>query len=419
MWEKLRLSDLIIGKRLGQGMFGEVYESKVKGHDGKYAVKILDKSKYKRNQKGYKYLENEIKILQDASHENIVKLYSSDIETPKSKYLVTELCNGGDLDSCLNYYKERKGRPFTEKEVQYIMRQIVSTFKYLHVEKKIIHRDLKLENILLHYDNENDRKEKNILKAKVKIIDFGFARYIDGNIVQSILGSPLYMDPRILFKLNKLELNEEQEFQYNEKADIYSLGVICYTLLTGNQLFEVSEMYELVEEIQKGEFKISVNLSKETISFLNYMLRFDPKKRLDIKKLSEHNFITKNAKDFTSIDREKVGDNLKGSLLIFNMKESIMPYLNKDVFDEKDKIKQIYIDRLNKINIATCGGMRGPKINTGTNKSTNKKEPKIDKDIEKLIWDSIDMINKDEICFEPRMTPFIPGIDQNLLEINE
>ena len=299
------------------------------------------------------------------------------------------------------------------------MRQIVSTFKYLHVEKKIIHRDLKLENILLHYDNENDRKEKNILKAKVKIIDFGFARYIDGSIVQSILGSPLYMDPRILFKLNKLELNEEQEFQYNEKADIYSLGVICYTLLTGNQLFEVSEMYELVEEIQKGEFKISVNLSKETISFLNYMLRFDPKKRLDIKKLSEHNFITKNAKDFTSIDREKVGDNLKGSLLIFNMKESIMPYLNKDVFDEKDKIKQIYIDRLNKINIATCGGMRGPKINTGTNKSTNKKEPKIDKDIEKLIWDSIDMINKDEICFEPRMTPFIPGIDQNLLEINE
>ena len=66
-------------------------------------------------------------------------------------------------------------RPFTEEEVQHIMKQIVSAIKYLHVDKKIIHRDLKLENILLHFDNEDDRINKRILKAKIKIIDFGFS----------------------------------------------------------------------------------------------------------------------------------------------------------------------------------------------------------------------------------------------------
>ena len=198
MWERLKLDDLKIGKLLGRGAFGEVYESSIKGHDGKYAVKKLIKEKYKKNPKGYKYLENEIKILKDTSHDNIVKLYSSDIETPLHRYLVTEYCNGGDLNTCLEYYKKIKNRPFTEEEVQHIMRQIVSAIKYLHVDKKIIHRDLKLENILLHYDNETDRKEKNILKAKIKIIDFRIARFIGEGIAQSILGSPLFMDPRIL-----------------------------------------------------------------------------------------------------------------------------------------------------------------------------------------------------------------------------
>ena len=162
------------------------------------------------------------------------------------------------------------------------MRQIVSAIKYLHVDKKIIHRDLKLENILLHYDDENDRKQKNILKAKIKIIDFGFARFINEGIAESILGSPLFMDPRILFKLNKLDNSED--FKYEEKADIYSLGIIFYILLTGNQLFDVNRMDDLVKETLNAIYKISVHLSKETISFLYYMLRYDTKKTFRYKK---------------------------------------------------------------------------------------------------------------------------------------
>ena len=94
------------------------------------------------------------------------------------------------------------------------------------------------------------------------------------------------------------------------------------------------------------------------------------------------------------------------------MNGSIMPY-----FDEIDEIKQKIIISMNKAGSKIPGERQPPKIKTEP--PINKKEPKIDKDIEKLIWDSIDIINKDEICFEPKMTPFIPGIDQNLLLINE
>ena len=411
MWENLKLNDLIIGKLLGRGAFGEVYESKVKGHDGIYAVKKLVKEKYKKNPKGYKYLKNEIEILNNTAHENIVKLYSSNIETHLHQYLVTEYCNGGDLNDCLEYYKKNKMRPFTEEEVQHIMKQIVSAIKYLHVDKKIIHRDLKLENILLHYENDDDRKQKNILKAKIKIIDFGFARYINEGIAVSILGSPLFMDPRILLKLNKLD--NSKDFKYEEKADIYSLGIICYILLTGNQLFDVNRMDELIEDTKKGIYKISVHLSKETISFLNYMLKYDPKKRLDIKRLSEHEFITKKVEEFTKIDKKEVDNKLKGSQLIFDLNGSTMPYFHDDAADEEvDKIKKKLVDDLNDA---------GTKITNLGEKKPDKKPVEQDekKEIEKLIFDSIDIINNDEISFEPKIVPFIPGEDPNILLITE
>ena len=424
MWENLRIDDLILGKLLGSGSYGLVYEARIKGHDGIYSVKKIDKSKYKRIKKGEMYLKNEILILKSLAHENIVKLYSSNLETSLYKYLITEFCNGGDLQENLDHYKKEYDRPFSEEEVQHIMRQIVSAMKYLHVEKEIIHRDLKMENILLHYDNENDREQKNVLKAKVKIIDFGFARYMHG-IIKSVVGTPLYMDPRILFKHNNI--GDSKDFKYDEKADIYSLGNICYTLLTGNQLFNVENMEQLLLSVNKGEYKLPANLSKETISFLNSMLRFDPKKRLDIAKLSEHKFITKDVKDFASIDTEKVRDNLNGSLLVFNLNKSSMPYLNESVFDKKeeikklneneeiDEIKQKIIDDINKAE------EKSKEINKSSNedKNRNKEEQKRNEDIEKLIWDSFDVINNNEICYEPKMAPFIPGTEPNLFLIYE
>ena len=302
-------------------------------------------------------------------------------------------------------------RPFNEEEVQYIMRQLVSGIKYLHVEKKILHRDLKLENILLQFDNEEDRLQKRILKAKIKIIDFGFARYYD-DLVGSVLGSPMFMDPRILYRLAKVD--HQQDFGYEEKADIYSLGVICYILLTGKPLFDVDNLKDLVDITRKGEFKISADLSKETISFLYYMLRSDPKKRLDIEKLSRHKFITLDSQYFTKIDKTLLSDNLKGSQLCFDLKKSCIGYLKGDIFEEPkqeisdDELNKDLVEKFNKLTLEPKPNQTDTKPDTDINNL----------DIEKLIWDSIDIINQDGMIIEPKLVPFIPGDDPKIL-LNE
>jgi len=413
MLKNIRLDDLTLDTKLGNGAFGEVFKSKISGSDTIYATKRLEKRKFMKNPKAYRYLENEINILNNISHENIVKLYNSDLQTTKYKYLITEYCNGGDLNGCLEKYKKEMNRPFNEEEVQYIMRQLVSGIKYLHVEKKILHRDLKLENILLQFDNEEDRLQKRILKAKIKIIDFGFARYYD-DLVGSVLGSPMFMDPRILYRLAKVD--HQQDFGYEEKADIYSLGVICYILLTGKPLFDVDNLKDLVDITKKGEFKISADLSKETISFLNYMLRSDPKKRLDIEKLSRHKFITLDSQYFTKIDKTLLSDNLKGSQLYFDLKKSCIGYLKGDIFEEPkqeisdDELNKDLVEKFNKLTLE-------PK----PNQTDTDKKPDTDinnLDIEKLIWDSIDIINQDGMIIEPKLVPFIPGDDPKIL-LNE
>ena len=167
----MMLDDLTFIKQLGKGSFGEVYLTSKKGHNQLYATKKIPKSMADAP-KTRKYFHNEIKLLTTIKHKNIMKL----IEVKQSQdnyYLVCELCNGGSLNELLDKYRKIHRRPFTEEIVQYLMRQIVDAIKYLHGEH-IIHRDLKLDNILMNFDNEKDKEDMNIMGAQVKIIDFGF-----------------------------------------------------------------------------------------------------------------------------------------------------------------------------------------------------------------------------------------------------
>ena len=181
-----------------------------------------------------KYLTNEISILKEAIHENIVK-FEDLKQTSTDYYLIMEYCNGGCLSDCLEEYKENHGNPFPEEIVQYLMRQIVDAIKYLH-NRKIIHRDLKLDNILVKFNNDTDKTQLNMMKAQIKVIDFGFAIHLTSkNMAFSALGSPINMDPIILKKLNKR--GGTNALGYDEKADIWSLGTICYEMLIGEAVF--------------------------------------------------------------------------------------------------------------------------------------------------------------------------------------
>ena len=151
----MKLENYELEKCLGKGAFGEVYLTSKKDDPKKYATKKMDREEIEQGE-SMKYLRNEIVILQHLNHPNIVK-FQEVKKTKKHFYIIMEYCNGGELSKALEKYQNKFGKPFPENIVQHIMRQIISAFRYIH-EKHIIHRDVKLDNILLNYENEEDRK---------------------------------------------------------------------------------------------------------------------------------------------------------------------------------------------------------------------------------------------------------------------
>ena len=409
------IGDLTLQKRLGKGAFGEVYLTSKQGCKEKFATKKIDK-KFASNPRAKKYLDNEIAILKEIKHQNIIKLYEVQ-ETTQFYYLVMEYCNGGGLSDCLDKYKKKFKKPFPEETVQYLMRQIISAINYLH-KKGILHRDIKLDNILLNYENEEDRKNNNIQKAQVKIIDFGFARHLEpAQLAYSTLGSPINMDPGILRKLNKME--NSRNYGYDQKADIWSLGTICYEMLIGKCTFDAESMKELVSKVERGNYFLPTYLSKETVSFLNGMLQYDLKKRLSADQLENHKFLTKPYNELTKINLKEAQKNIIGSQLKINSKinQSIWVIFETDENEED----------LNSIspNMYEQNSKKNYSIDSKIDDTSNKKKQneiieinnkQIDeKELRKKFLDAFDEMNDDFIYVEPKLIPIIPGDDPSVI----
>ena len=400
------VGDYTLTKSLGKGAFGEVYITSKQGTQEKFATKKIDK-KFARNPKAKKYIDNEIKILKSIDHENIIKLYDQ-LETSQYYFLVTEYCNGGGLSDCLQYHINQYHKPFSEEVVQYLMRQIVSGIRYLH-SKHILHRDIKLDNILVKFDTEEDKQKKNMLKAKVKIIDFGFARYLDPKeLAFSTLGSPINMEPGILRKLNKME--NSRNYGYDEKADIWSLGTICYEMLIGHCTFDASSMKELLSKVEAGNYLLPTSMSKEAASFLNGMLQYDPKQRLNAEKLYSHHFLTKDYKSLTKMNLNNVQKHLYGANLkinskknqnsiwvIFEEEESLDSISGGDMISTEDNDKKIVDDE-------------NPKPIIEPIKTVNEYQMD-EKSIMREFQNAFDEMNDDFIFIEPKLIPIIPGDD--------
>jgi len=245
---------------------------------------------------------------------------------------------------------KKNKKPFSEEIVQYLMRQIVSGLNYLH-KKNILHRDIKLDNILVNFDNEEDRKNRNMMKAKVKIIDFGFARHLEpSQLAYSTLGSPINMDPGILRKLNRME--HSKEYGYDQKADIWSLGTICYEMLIGKNTFNAETMRELISKVERGNYFLPTTISKEAVSFLNGMLQYDLKKRLSAEQLYHHNFLTKDYSKLTRINVKEASDKIVGSQIKINSKnnQSIWVIFETDEDNNLDNIPSNMFDKNGDIN---------------------------------------------------------------------
>ena len=133
------------------------------------------------------------------------------------------------------------------------------------------------------------------------------------------------MDPCILMNLNNI--GNSKEFGYDEKADIWSLGTICYEMLNGKSVFDAEDMDELVSKVEKGNYFLPSTLSIEAASFLNGMLKYDPTKRFTADQLYKHPFLTKNIKDFHKINLNKIKENVIDSKIKMNTK------LNESIWD--------------------------------------------------------------------------------------
>ena len=340
----MQVDNLFLESIIGKGSFGEVYLTRIKGDNNLYATKVYNRKLIENDVDLKKYLKSEVTILRKLNHPNIIKLK----EVKKTKnhfYIVTEYYNGDNLMNTLENYKEKYGKPFSEEIVQYLMRQIMNGFNYLH-SNNIMHRDIKLENILLNYQTIEDKNNLNIMKAIPKIIDFGLAIFLKNSLAESIIGNPINMSPLLLKKLTSN--GKIQQLGYDKKEDIWSLGSICYEMLIGNPAFDADDLDDLVNKVERGNYKVPISLSKEVVSFINGMLQYDPKKRLTCEQLMHHKFLVENINNFHRIDLNLIPNKIEKNKFDINIKknQSIWAIFNQE---DQNKLMKINPEQINYI----------------------------------------------------------------------
>ncbi|KAM4724254.1 MAP/microtubule affinity-regulating kinase 3a isoform 6-T7 [Anableps anableps] len=247
-------------KTIGKGNFAKVKLARHILTGREVAIKIIDKTQLNPN--SLQKLFREVRIMKILNHPNIVKLFEV-IETERTLYLVMEYASGGEVFDYLVAHGRMK-----EKEARAKFRQIVSAVQYCH-QKHIVHRDLKAENLLLDAD------------MNIKIADFGFSNeFTLGNKLDTFCGSPPYAAPE-LFQGKKYD---------GPEVDVWSLGVILYTLVSGSLPFDGQNLKELRERVLRGKYRIPFYMSTDCENLLKRFLVLNPTKRgtLEVREEAEN-----------------------------------------------------------------------------------------------------------------------------------
>ncbi|XP_043553430.1 MAP/microtubule affinity-regulating kinase 3a isoform X9 [Chiloscyllium plagiosum] len=248
-------------KTIGKGNFAKVKLARHILTGREVAIKIIDKTQL--NPTSLQKLFREVRIMKCLNHPNIVKLFEV-IETEKTLYLVMEYASGGEVFDYLVAHGRMK-----EKEARAKFRQIVSAVQYCH-QKQIVHRDLKAENLLLDAD------------MNIKIADFGFSNeFTVGNKLDTFCGSPPYAAPE-LFQGKKYD---------GPEVDVWSLGVILYTLVSGSLPFDGQNLKELRERVLRGKYRIPFYMSTDCENLLKRFLVLNPSKRGTLEQIMKDRWI--------------------------------------------------------------------------------------------------------------------------------
>ena len=274
--QEFKMKDLILSNILGYGSYGAVFSAEY--HGKKYAIKEIKKSDI-HNEKDaddkymIKALEREKDILRKMSeYENSVKFYF-DIEDDEYYIFIMELC-----DTSLQKLLDKK-KKFAPSEILYIMEGLNKIFKYL-VNNNIIHRDIKPSNILIKYID--DSKTKFI----PKICDYGISRELDKGKAQTNIGTGEYKAPEVVYKDD-----------YDNKSDLFSIGVMMYQLLFNDYPFEIiKEGEEKSPEIDYFKNKRKDCEDNNLNDLIQKLLIINPVNRISWDEYFNHPFFNNNKK---------------------------------------------------------------------------------------------------------------------------
>ena len=297
-YPKSQISFYKYGRLIGQGAFGKVNLGLHILTGRIVAIKSFNKKKLK-SERAKNKIYHEINLMKHLHHSSVVKLLDT-FETDKYILIIMENIAGGDL---LNFVKKRT--KLSEKISKYIFKKLLLAIKYIH-SKNIVHRDIKLDNVLIDLNNN------------IKLCDFGVGKMIqDKEVLLDQCGTPAYIAPEIL-------ANKGYE---GFGVDVWSSGVVLYTMLCGSVPFKANNLNDLQNMIISGNFREIHGISKECNDLLQRLLQINPKKRITIDEALNHPWI------------KGIEDN---KMTLFTKAEMVL--LSKNYFDYRNCPKEEIIE---------------------------------------------------------------------------
>ncbi|XP_072575814.1 serine/threonine-protein kinase Nek1 isoform X24 [Vulpes vulpes] len=260
-------------QKIGEGSFGKAILVKSTEDDRQYVIKEINISRMSNKER--EESRREVAVLANMKHPNIVQ-YRESFEENGSLYIVMDYCEGGDLFKRIN---AQKGILFQEDQILDWFVQICLALKHVH-DRKILHRDIKSQNIFLTKD------------GTVQLGDFGIARVLNSTVelARTCIGTPYYLSPEIC-----------ENKPYNNKSDIWALGCVLYEMCTLKHAFEAGNMKNLVLKIISGSFPpVSLHYSYDLRNLLSQLFKRNPRDRPSVNSILEKGFIAKRIEKFLS-----------------------------------------------------------------------------------------------------------------------
>eukprot|EP00927_Polykrikos_kofoidii_P063372 TRINITY_DN58190_c0_g1_i1.p1 TRINITY_DN58190_c0_g1~~TRINITY_DN58190_c0_g1_i1.p1 ORF type:complete len:579 (+),score=66.05 TRINITY_DN58190_c0_g1_i1:58-1794(+) len=281
-----------VEEELGQGAFGRVNRAKCLSTGEVRALKSV----YHANESARQAFETEISIQRRLDHPNVLRIFET-FRDAQQIYVVMELCTGGELFS---HVLEGSPRGFSEHRAALYIQQMLACLRYIHAQK-IVHRDLKPENLLLRTKSSD---------AVLKLIDFGLAAELDlaGPPLTLYCGSPYYVAPEVLKCHRRYVAVYPNHQGYDEKCDVWSIGVISFLLLCGEPPFQKGGDEAQSAKIIAGKYSFEEDcwklISNEAKNIIDLLLTLNPQLRPSAAELLTHPWLTQSVSNQASIGRD-------------------------------------------------------------------------------------------------------------------